>query len=333
MTPAKDPAPPKIFDALFGDLPADWRAAKGLPDQPPQAGDETPPLRPGAPASPWQLSTASWKRVALQVWEQIGTDRVTSVAGGVTFFSLLALFPGITMLVSLFGLVADRQSILNDLQVLHQILPPSAVELIAGQIKAIVETPASTLSLATITSLLVAIYSANGGMKAMIDALNVAWYESETRGIIQLNLVSLVFTMGAVCLIIVMMILIAVLPVVLSFLPDSGQAVQLLRWPLIFAMLLGSLAALYRWGPSRKDARWQWVSPGAAFASIALIIASMGFSWYASNFANYNQTYGSIGAAVVLMMWLWIASIVILVGAELNSEIEREIKRVNGADH
>ncbi|PZO66985.1 MAG: hypothetical protein DI498_04345 [Paracoccus denitrificans] len=332
MTPAQDNTPPKIMDALFGDLPADWRAERGFEQSAQQTAEDTPPLRPGAPASPWQLSKASWKRVALQVWDQIGIDRVTSVAGGVTFFGLLALFPGITMLVSLFGLVADRQTILNDLQMLHQILPPSAVELIAGQIKAIVETPASTLSLATIMSLLIAIYSANGGMKAMIDALNVAWYESETRGIIQLNLVSLVFTLGAVSLIIVMMILIAILPAVLSFLPYSSQAVQLLRWPLIFAMLLGSLAALYRWGPSRKDARWQWVSPGAAFASVALIIASMGFSWYASNFANYNQTYGSIGAAVVLMMWLWIASIVILVGAEVNSEIEREIKRVNGAE-
>ncbi len=339
-----DPRPaPGVYDSLFGDLPPDWRERRGLPPAPqPQAGKAganapdtpgKPPQRAGAPKSPWQFSRSSWFTVAKQTVHEIGADRVTSVAGGVSYFGLLALFPAITALVSIYGMIADESTMVDNIAMLNRFLPDSAVELIAGQIQAIVSAPNSALSLAGIISILLALWTANGGMKALIEALNVAWYETEKRGFIRLNLESLALTLGAIALIILMVVTITVLPVLARiFFPEgfAGQLVSLLRWPLMFAVLLLALAVLYRVGPSKNDPEWQWISPGALFAAIGLVVASLLFSWYAANFANYNETYGSLSAAIVLMVWLWIAAIVVMIGAELNSEAERQMKIENG---
>lgn len=348
--PAHNPAPsPDVYDALFGDLPPGWRQRKGLPPEPDANGDDAddttkrpghahtqidpPPAIPGGPTSPWQLSKKSWIAILKRTFKEIGRDRVTSVSGGVTFFGLLALFPALTALVSIYGLVADRETILKNFDMLNRFLPPSAVDLIGGQVKSIVETPATALSLAGIVSILVALWSANGGMKALIGALNVAWFQTERRGFIMLNVVSLCFTLGAIVMIVVMLGLIAILPAVLKALTlGSGveTLVSLVRWPLMAGVLLLALAVIYRFGPSKDEPDWQWISPGAVFATVGLIVSSFLFSWYAENFANYNKTYGSLGAAVGLMMWLWIAAIVVMIGAELNSEAGRQIKMENG---
>lgn len=343
----RNPAP-DVYDALFGPLPEGWRERKGLPPEAaPAAGDgkagtkpdakadtaPPPPRFSGAPRSPWHLSRSSWVQIAKRTVSEFSKDRVTSVAGGVTFFALLALFPAITALVSIYGRVADPETIAGNLALLNQFLPSSAIDLIAGQVTAIASAPSSALSLAGIVSLLAALWSANGGTKALIDALNIAWFESETRSFIKLNLVSLALTLGAIAGIIVLLGLIAILPAVLNAVFVGGAAetvIRLIRWPLIAGLVLLGLAVIYRLGPNKKDPAWQWVSPGAVMATAGLLIASAGFSWYASNFANYNETYGSLGAAIAMMMWLWIAAIVVLTGAELNSEVERQIKMENG---
>ncbi|HRO14491.1 MAG TPA: YihY/virulence factor BrkB family protein [Paracoccus sp. (in: a-proteobacteria)] len=346
---------PDVYDALFGELPPGWRERKGLPSTPGKgpmqrsAGkgkgksrgktDDTdanlppPPLIPGAPNSPWELSRASWIKIAKRVWTEFSHDRVTSVAGGVTFFGLLALFPAITALVSIYGLIADRSTMMQDLSSLTTILPGSAVDLIAQQTQSIVSAPATALSLAGVFSILLALWSANGGMKALIEALNVAWFEREKRGFIKLNLISLTLTLGAILTVILLIGIIAVVPAVLTLVvagPLVENLVSILRWPLMMGVLLLGLAVIYRWGPNKEDAHWQWITPGAVLATVGLIVASMLFSWYAANFANYNKTYGSLGAAVVLMIWLWIGAIVVMTGAELNSEVERQIKIENG---
>ncbi|MBV0890574.1 YihY/virulence factor BrkB family protein [Paracoccus sp. Z118] len=349
--PQRPPAP-DVYDALFGELPEGWRERKGLPPEGQRADDAadadeqdrqdgkdapdtpgSPPRMPGAPASPWHLSRASWFTILKNTVKQIGEDRVTSVAGGVVYFALLALFPAITALVSIYGWVADRDTIIESVDLLSRFLPPGAVELVAGQIVAIASAPATALSLAGIVSILLALWTTNGGMKALLQALNVAWYETEKRGFIMLNVVSLAMTLGAILLIIVMIVAITILPTLVRvFAPGSmvEGLVTLLRWPLMFGALLLALAVLYRFGPSKNDPKWQWISPGALLAAVGLIIASVLFSWYVANFGNYNETYGSLGAVVVLMLWLWIAAIVVLVGAELNSETERRIKIENG---
>ena len=178
----------------------------------------------------------------------------------------------------------------------------------------------------------IAFYSANGGTKAMISAMNVAWFQKEKRGFLHLNLLAMGFTVGGAALAVVMFSLIAVLSAAFNYLPldrYTADLVAWLRWPIIFVAVLLALAVFYRFGPSRRSARWHWISPGAIFAAIGLGIASLLFSWYVANVANFNQTYGSLGAVIGLMMWLWIASMVVIVGAEINSEVERQIKMEN----
>lgn len=336
-----------VFDALFGPLPPGWRERKGLPADEASAvpdpvrtarkvaaAKEAPPPRiPGAPSTPWELTWPSWKAVLKRTANEFSSDRVTSVAGGVTFFALLALFPAITALVSLYGYVADPVTIADNLAALDNFLPGSAIELIAGQVTAIAEAPKAALSIAGIVSLLIALWSANGGMKALIDALNIAWFETEKRGFIKLNIVSLAMTLACIVGIILLMLAITVVPIVLNLFMRGSAAeaiIGFLRWPVLIVLAMLGLAFIYRFGPSKSDVEWQWISPGAILAAAGLLIASLAFSWYAANFANFNETYGSLGAAVAMMMWLWIAAICVLAGAELNSEVERQIKIENG---
>ncbi|NHF74300.1 YihY/virulence factor BrkB family protein [Paracoccus xiamenensis] len=345
------PVDRSVTDALLGPLPEAERRriygdsagavrnaskAAGASDQDRQESAKEgnlPAPRQDAPSSPWGLRPREWWGVLKDTVAEIGKDRVTSVAGGVTFFGLLALFPAITALVSIFGLVADPALIETQLDKLGSFIPPSALDIISGQVTAIVNAPGAALSFAGIAGLLATLWSANGGMKALMDALNVAHLQSESRGFFKLNFVSLLLTLGAMSLVILLIAAIAVLPAVLDWLPlpdDTRGMLSSIRWPIMFAVLLLAISALYRWGPSRSDAHFSWVSPGALFAAIGLVGTSALFSWYAGNFANYNETYGTLGAAVVLMMWLWISAIVVMVGAELNGVLEAHLRALRG---
>lgn len=329
---------PGVLDALFGDLDDPTRKRFGMktdatPDTSAKA-QTRPAVHPaGKDVGLRDLAKADWMAIAKSTFEQISTDRVTAVAGGITFFGLLSLFPALTAFVSIYGLVADPATIAGHLDMLDSFLPQGALDIIRGQVESITSSPGTALSLAGIGGLLIAFYSANGGMKALLSALNVAFFQTETRGFLKLNLVSMAFTLGGLVLIILMLGLIAVIPILLQMLPlaDSTSTwVSLLRWPIMFAVLILALAALYRWGPDAPDSRWRWISPGAVIAGVGLVITSILFSWYAANFANYNETYGSLGAVIALMMWLWFASTVVLVGAEVNSEIEDHLRQMAG---
>lgn len=344
-----NPPPRKasVLEALFGDLDQPTRERFGIGQAPAseswrsrrQRLDFAEVLPPpaqvgpaGAPKTPWHLGWSDWVAIAKRTLTQITEDRVPEVAGGVTFFALLALFPALTAFVSIYGLFANPQKIIDNFEILNRFIPESALTIILDQTEAITSAPQAALSLASVIGLLIAFYSANGGTKAMISAMNVAWFQKEKRGFLHLNLLAMTFTVGAAVLVVAMFSAIAVLPAVFSFLPVdryTESLVNWLRWPIIFVAVLLALAVFYRFGPSRRSARWHWISPGALFAALGLAIASLLFSWYAANFANYNQTYGSLGAAIGLMMWLWIASMVVIVGAEINSEVERQIKIEN----
>lgn len=322
----KGSKPPSIVEAFTGEIPRETQIRHGLAEPTPDPVPESPAK---SPPSPWRLGMSGWFSVAKRTISETGKDRVTAVAGGVTFFGLLALFPAITALVSIYGLFADPITIAEHISVLQRFFPTGALEIIQGQIEAIASTPGSALSVAGIIGLLAALYSANGGMKSLISALNVAWVETEGRGFIRLNLLALGFTLGGIVLIIALIGAITIVPILLNLLPITDQMatwIGAIRWPIMLVVLLLAMAALYRWGPCKKDAKWHWVSPGALLATVGLIAASALFSFYAANFANYNETYGSLGAVVGLMMWLWIAAIVVLVGAELNAAIEHHLK-------
>ena len=277
--------------------------------------------------SPWQIPWTGWKDILWRTYGQIGDDRLLAVAAGVVFYGLLALFPAVTAFVSLYGLFAKSSTISDHLALAAGVIPSGGVEIIQEQINRITAKGDARLSLAFAFSLGLALWSANAGMKAVIDALNVTYNEKEKRGIIKLNLISLALTGGAILSLLVALASIVVLPLVLSSFGLGGWTETLLRfirWPVMICLVVFGLAVLYRFGPSRESPRWEWLSVGSVTAAIAWLVGSALLSWYLANFANYDATYGSLGAAIGMMIWMWMSSIVILVGAELNSEIEHQ---------
>ena len=281
-------------------------------------------------ATPADIPPRGWLDIAKRLVTEIGDDRVLAVAAGVTFYALLALFPAVTAFVSLYGLFAEPATIAKQIDNLQGILPEGGLSIIGEQVRSITAKPASSLGIATVVGLLVALWSANAGMKAVFDALNVVYKEKEKRSFIRLNAISLAFTVGAFAILILAMVAVVVVPIVLQFVGLGGFGVTLLallRWPILLVGIALGFAVLYRFGPSRDAAQWRWLSPGSALAAIGWIVASAGFSFYVGHFGSYNATYGSLGAAIGFMTWIWISSIVVLVGAELNAESEHQTEK------
>jgi membrane protein len=276
--------------------------------------------------TPTEIPPAGWRHVAMRVFHGISEDRVTTIAGGVTFFVLLAIFPGLAGLISLYGLFADSGSIAQHLDSLAGILPEGGMQIIRDQLQTLTSQPAQKLGFATAAGLAVSLWSANGGVKAMFEGLNAVYEEHEKRSFVRLNAVTLAFTLGLMCFVVVALTIITVVPQLLSFLglPGLGGIVDIARWPVLLAVAGLMIAVVYRFGPSRDRPQWRWISPGSIFATVAWVAASLLFSWYTSHFGNYNKTYGSLGAAIGFMTWMWISIIVILVGAKINAELEHQ---------
>ncbi len=273
----------------------------------------------GRPGLGWR----GWKHVLYRTYEEISEDRLLALAAGVVFYGLLALFPAVTALVSSYALFASPSTIGAHLASLAGMMPASAYGIVNEQIGRIVNGDTGGLSAAFFFGLALALWSANAGMKAIIDALNIAYGVKERRSFLKLNLISLALTVGAIGGLLLAIAAVVALPVVMSYLPFvQADWIAWLRWPALLALLLFGLAVLYRFGPDFRHPRWHWISPGATFAALAWIAGSALLSWYLASFADYDATYGSLGAGIGLMMWLWMSAIVVLFGAELNSEID-----------
>ncbi|WP_246684934.1 YihY/virulence factor BrkB family protein [Methylobacterium sp. WL69] len=277
-------------------------------------------------AKPSEIPAKGWKDIGLRVFHDISENAIVSVAAGVTFYVLLAIFPAVAALVSCYGLFADVATINDHLQNLQGIMPSGALEIVGDQVKRIAEKGDTTLGLTFFTGIALSLWSANGGMKAVFAALNVVYEERETRNFVWLNLRSLAFTAGALLFVVLALVGIVVVPAVIGIVGLSTEAwyIALLRWPVLLLAVLGGLALLYRYGPSRDAPRWRWVTWGSAIAGIAWLATSLGFSWYVANFGKYNETYGSLGAAIGFMTWIWISTTIVLVGAEINAEMEHQ---------
>jgi membrane protein len=277
--------------------------------------------------APWYIPARGWKDILWRTYRQTSEDRLLAVAAGVVFYGLLALFPAITAAVSLYGLFANAATINVHHSFAAGILPASAVDIIHEQIVRLTAKSDTKLGFAFVSGLAIALWSANAGMKAMMDALNIVYEEKEKRGFIKLNLISLAFTLGMIVLALLASGAVVVLPFILM---DLGLAqvtnalFQYSRWPILLAVMIVGLATIYRFGPSRRHVRWQWLSIGTLVAAAAWIISSAFLSWYLATYAHYDVTYGSLGTGVGLMMWMWVSAIVILLGAQLNSEIEHQ---------
>jgi membrane protein len=273
------------------------------------------------------MPARGWWDILWRVYGEIGDDRILAVAAGVTFYGLLALFPAIGAFVSLYGLVADPGTISEHLSALNGVLPGGALEVIGEQVRRITGGDETALGFAFFSGLAVSLWSANAGMKAVFDALNVAYEEKEKRSFVVLNLYSLAFTLGMVLFLVFAITGVVVVPVVLKFVGLGGLTDWLLwlgRWPALLLVVLGVLMLLYRYGPSRDRPRWRWITPGSLLAAIGWMIFSMLFSWYAASFGSYNETYGSLGAVIGFMTWMWLSVTIVLVGAELNAELEHQ---------
>lgn len=280
--------------------------------------------------APQDIPAKGWKEISLRVYDQIGKDRVLAVAAGVAFYGLLSLFPMIAAFVSLYGLVADPAVISQHLTAMSGVMPGGAVDVIGGQVQRIASQPGGRLGFSFAIGLGIALWSANAGVKALFDALNVAYGEEEKRSFLALNAQSLAFTLAAMAAVAIALGAVVIVPLVINLLlPDEsiGRILSLARWPVLLLLVVAGLAALYRFGPSREVPQWRWLSPGSFFAAIVWLVASIAFSWYAANFGSFNETYGSLGAVIGFMTWLWISAAIILVGAEVNAEAERQTER------
>ena len=278
-------------------------------------------------ATPWQIPWKGWKDILLRTYEQVNDDRLLAVAAGVVFYGLLALFPAITALVSSYALFAKGSTINEHLSSLGSLLPGGAMDIVRDQVDRVLAKGDVKLGTAFLFSFLLTVWSANGGMKAVIDALNVAYEEKEERGFFKLNATSLAFTFGGLIAVLVAIGAIVALPLVLAAIGLNSVTDAIIRygrWPILVLMIMFGLAVLYRYAPSRRSPRWQWITVGSAFATVAWLVGSALLSFYLANYAHYDATYGSLGAAIGLMIWMWMSTIVILLGAELNAEIEHQ---------
>ncbi|HKW55217.1 MAG TPA: YihY/virulence factor BrkB family protein [Stellaceae bacterium] len=279
---------------------------------------------------PQQIPPTAWWYILKRLAGDISRDNVSLMAAGVAFYGLLSLAPGFTALVALYGLMFDPSQVQTQVQAMEGMIPEEARRLIADQLTTIVQGSSSTLGVSFIVSLALAIWSANSATSALITALNVAYAEREKRNVLWYYAGTLFLTAAAVLFGIFSIALVAIMPAAVDLLPlgDFGKVVvEWMRWPPLVLLFALALAVVYRYAPSRNEPRWSWVSAGAVLATVLWIAGSALFSLYVEKFATYNKTYGSLGAVVVLLMWLWLSAYAVLIGAELNAEMEHQTAR------
>jgi membrane protein len=279
---------------------------------------------------PSEIPARGWKDILLRVYDGISDDRILANAAGVTFYALLALFPGIAALVSIYGLFADPNTIASHIDAIAGFAPGGAIEIIRDQLTRLAAQGSTRLGISFLVSLVISLWSANSGIKALFDALNVVYGEKEKRSFIRLNAMTLCFTVATIAFLLIALAGVVALPVIVNYLPLPGVTSLLLKiapWPILLVLVALGLNLIYRYGPSRTEQRWQWITWGSTFAAITWLAASALFSWYAASFGSFNKTYGSLGAIIGFMTWMWLSIIVVLVGAKLNAEIEHQMAR------
>jgi membrane protein len=281
-------------------------------------------------SSPSEIPARGWKAILLRVYSNISEHRVLALAAGMTYYSLLAIFPAIAALVAVYGLFADPTAITRHLDQVSGILPGGAVDVARDQLTRVASKGSGTLGTTFVIGLVISLWSANAAMKSLFDTLNIVYGEKEKRGFLKLNAVSLSFTLAGILFVLAALGAVVVIPVLLNFVGLSNFAdlmLRIARWPAMFVAVTLALALIYRYGPSREAPQWRWITWGSAAAAVLWLVASALFSWYAASFGKFNETYGSLGAVIGFMTWLWISAIVILLGAELDAEMEHQTAR------
>ncbi len=297
----------------------------------PRPGSEAPARDDGrgrTAESPTRIPPQGWKDIALRVKDQVKEDHVSVLAAGVAFYLMLSLFPFAIAAVSLYGLLADPTSVTELVDQFRGALPASVATLMEEQLRAIAESSKGSLTFGLVGAVLVALWSASKGARSLIEATNVAFDERETRGFLRLRGLALLFTLAFLVVIVAAVAVIAVLHALLDHLGAVGRwTFAILRWPLLGGIAIAGLATLYRFAPDRDNPRWRWVSLGALVGTVVWLAGSALFALYANQFGSFNETYGTLSAVVVLLLWLFLTAYAILLGAEINAETEHQTAR------
>src|SRR5215216_5183947 len=272
--------------------------------------------------TPQEIPAKGWKDIAKRTAKEVKADQVPLLAAGVAFYTLLALFPAIIAGVSIYGLVADPQTVRDQINRLAQTLSPETAKLIGQQIQQVTASAGGALGFATVLGILIALWSASSGMKALITGVNLAYDETETRKFAKLRGLAVLFTLGAMVLMGIALATIVGYPPIADSLPTVLRwLVAIVRFLILGGLLVVALAVVYRFAPDRDQPRWSWVSAGSLAATLLWVLATIGFAIYATFFGNYNKTYGALAGVIILMFWLFLSAFVVLVGAELNTEM------------
>jgi membrane protein len=279
---------------------------------------------------PSEIPPRGWFAVLKRVKAEVKEDNVTLLAAGVAFYAMLAIFPAIIAVVTIYGMVADPAQVESQIGEFAKSLPAGADQLLTEQLKSVTSAGRQSLSIGLVVSLLAVLWTASGGVQGLVKGLNLVYDEKESRGFLKLRGLSLLLTLGAILLAVVAIALVAVFPAVVGDL-GLGQAGELAasiaRWVVLALLVLSAFAVLYRYAPDRANPRWRWVSGGAVVALVLWLLGSIGFSWYVESFGKYNQTYGALAAVIILLLWLFLSAFVVLLGAELDAETERQTGR------
>lgn len=279
-------------------------------------------------SSPWEMPRGAWSDIAKRTWTRTWQDNVGLVAAGVTYYGFLALVPLLGIIVMLYGLLAEAETVVDNVRTLTTILPPDVAKLIAEQLIAAVQSTKETKGIGILVALLIALYGGTNGAGAIITALNIAYEEKEKRTLGRFYLAALVMTLAAVAAAVAALVATTTLALLGNFAPDASPvlvtAAKVAGYLGLTIAAAAVAATLYRYAPSRQEARWTWITPGSLFAAASWLLLTLGFSFYVTKITDYSETYGSLGTIIVLLTWIYLSAYALIFGAELNSEIEHQ---------
>lgn len=278
--------------------------------------------------SPWAIPAAGWKAILKRTWHEAGEDNIGLIAAGVAFYAFLSIVPLLGAIVLIYGIVADPSTVSANVAALTGVMPKQVAAMIGEQLLQVVTTSRDAKGFGLLLALALALYGAMRGADAVLTALNIAYEEHDDRGFVRQKLLALGVTSGAVIVALAAILSVAMMAFLDSLIPGAPPTVLVMTRLLSYLILAGLAAAgaatLYRYGPDRAHAKWVWMTPGSVGATLIWIAMTVGFGFYVANFGSYDATYGSLGAIVVMLTWLSLSAYVFLLGAELNSELERQ---------
>ncbi len=286
-------------------------------------------------ASPAEIPARGWWDIARRTAARSTRNGILLVAAGVTFYALLALVPAVAAFITFYGLFFDPGQIDDQVRKVSSILPERAVGIVRDQLDRVAAHTRGVLRFTFVSTIVISMWSALAAVRAVIKAMNIAYQEKETRSFLRLNGLALIFTFGAMVVLSVVLSGLTLAPMVLDAVglgPFTTTLARIVRWPILVGLVLGAVTILYRYAPNRQRPQWRWITGGSGAVAIGWFAFSLIFSWYVVNIRNYDETHGSLGAIVIFMVWMWLSTAIVLLGAELNAEMEQQTMRDTAAD-